>query len=250
MVTAAILIIGNEILSGRTKDTNINFIAKRLNDLGIDLLEVRIVPDSEQPIIEAVNALRATYRYVFTTGGIGGTHDDITAATMAKAFQVDLIENPLALAILQDYYQERFNTTRRRMALMPDGARLLNNPISTAPAFQMENVFCLAGMPSVMQGMFEALIPQLETAEPFYQRTIKCNLLEGMIGERLGQIQPEHPTVSIGSYPFYQLPENIGVNLVVRGKDKKNVMKAAEQIIEMIKSFGGLSSLDLPTVWD
>ena len=241
MITAAILIIGNEILSGRTKDTNINFIAERLNSLGIELLEVRIVPDNERQIIEAVNALRATYTYVFTTGGIGATHDDITAATIAKAFQVNLIENPRALAILREYYQERFNAIRRRMALMPEGASILENPVSTAPAFRMENVFCLAGMPSVMHGMFEALIPQLETAEPFYQNVITCNLAEGVIGERLGQIQGEHPTVSIGSYPFYQLP-NVGVNLVVRGKDKRKVSEATQALLKMVESFGGVLS--------
>ncbi|RZI46533.1 competence/damage-inducible protein A [Candidatus Finniella inopinata] len=241
MITAAILVIGNEILSGRTKDTNINFIAQRLSDLGIDLLEVRIVPDDEHQIIEAVNALRASYTYVFTTGGIGATHDDITAATIAKAFQVDLIENPMALAILKDYYQERFNNIRRRMALMPRGASLVDNPVSKAPAFQMENVFCLAGMPSVMQGMFEALTPQLETAEPFYQNIVTCNLAEGVIGQRLTEIQTEYPTVNIGSYPFYQLP-NVGVNLVVRGKDKKAISNATDAIIGMVKDFGGAIS--------
>jgi len=242
MITAAILVIGNEILSGRTKDTNINFIAERLSGLGIELLEVRVIPDNEGQIIEAVNALRAAYTYVFTAGGIGATHDDITAATIAKAFQVDLIESSMALGILREYYQERFNETRRRMALMPEGASLLDNPVSTAPAFQMENVFCLAGMPSVMQGMFEALIPQLEATEPFYQSMVTCNLAEGVIGERLGQIQIEYPTVSIGSYPFYHLPANIGVNLVVRGKDKRAISEATQEITKMVEDFGGTLS--------
>jgi molybdenum cofactor synthesis domain-containing protein len=236
-ITAAILVIGNEILSGRTQDTNVNYIAKHLEKLGIELLEVRIVPDYEHKIIEAINALRSTHRYVFTTGGIGATHDDITAATIAKAFKVELIENPVAVAILENYYQDRFNAIRRRMALMPKGSSLLDNPVSTAPAFRMENVFCLAGMPSVMQGMFEALIPQLEPSKPFCQNIITCNLAEGTIGERLGKIQSEHTEVTIGSYPFYQLP-NVGVNLVVRGKDKDKVSRATEAVIQMVEDFG------------
>jgi molybdenum cofactor synthesis domain-containing protein len=243
-ITAAILIIGNEILSGRTQDTNINYIAKNLEKLGIDLLEVRIVPDTEQPIIEAINSLRITYTYIFTTGGIGATHDDITAATIAKAFKVDLIENQEALGILVNYYQENFNSIRRRMALMPRGASLLKNPVSTAPAFRMENVFCLAGMPSVMRGMFEALTPQLKTSEPFSQNLVTCNLPEGIIGERLSQVQFDYPDVTIGSYPFYQ-PPNIGVNLVIRGKDQGKVSKATQAIIEMVKDFG--STPILPT---
>lgn len=243
-ITAAVLIIGNEILSGRTQDTNINFIAKHLEKLGIELAEVRIVPDYEKQIIEAVNALRSSYTYVFTTGGIGATHDDITAATIAKAFQVELTEHPDALKILENYYQDRFNSIRRRMALMPKGSTLLDNPVSTAPAFRIQNVFCLAGMPSVMQGMFEALIPHLETSEPFCQNIVTCNLAEGTIGERLSQIQDDYPLVSIGSYPFYQL-SNFGVNLVIRGKNKDIVTKATRSIIKMVEDFGSSPTLQI-----
>ncbi len=242
-ITAAILIIGNEVLSGRTQDINVAYIAKTLTKLGISLLEVRIVPDQEERIIEAVQALSSRYTYLFTTGGIGATHDDITAASVAKAFQIPLVENPKALTILQNYYGDRFNEIRRRMARMPVGSELISNPVSTAPAFQIHNVFCLAGMPSVMQKMFDSLVPQLKITTPFYHNTVTCNLMEGNIGKKLEEIQRDCPDVEIGSYPFYQL-DNVGVSLVIRGKDKRAIQKATCAIIEMVKSFEGDMTLE------
>ncbi len=235
--TAAIIIIGNEILSGRTQDTNIAYIAKKLASVGIDLLEVRVIPDEEDRIIDAVNEIRPRYTYVFTTGGIGATHDDITAASIAKAFQKPLVENEEALQILENHYKERFNTSRRRMAMMPEGVTLIENPVSKAPSFQIENVFVLAGMPSVMQGMLEYILPRLTTGKPFYYNTVTSGILEGTIAEKLTEVQNQHPGVSIGSYPFYTIP-NIGTSLVIRGQDKNLITKATEAVIAMVESFG------------
>ena len=242
-ITAAILIIGNEILSGRTQDTNVCYIAKNLSKLGIELLEVRVVPDDEGKIIEAVNTLRQTYTYVFTTGGIGATHDDITAASIAKAFGVNLVINPKAMAILKDYYQDDLNETRQRMALLPGGCDLIENPVSKAPAFRVGNVFCLAGMPSVMRGMFDFVMTQLETADPFYQTIITCELTEGIIGKKLGEIQQQYLEVNIGSYPFYQL-SHVGVSLVIRGQNKPLIGQATAAVLKMIESFGGTAKVE------
>ncbi|MBY0280735.1 MAG: competence/damage-inducible protein A [Alphaproteobacteria bacterium] len=248
--TAAIIVIGNEILSGRTQDTNIAYIGKRLGTAGIDLLEVRVIPDDEQRIIKTVNEIRPLYTYVFTTGGIGATHDDITAECIAKAFGRKLIENQEALAIIMDHYkgkfyqdQELFNGNRSRMAMMPEDVTLIKNPVSKAPSFQIENVYVLAGMPSVMQGMLETILPKLQKGEPFYYNTVTSNLLEGTIADRLTEIQNAYPMLSIGSYPFYQVP-NIGTSLVIRGQDKEMIQKATNEIIEMVKGFGATPQVE------
>ncbi len=250
--TAAIIIIGNEILSGRTQDTNIAYIGKKLAAIGVDLLEVRVIPDEEDRIINTVNDVRCSYTYVLTTGGIGATHDDITAASIAKAFDRPFVENQEALKILEEHYndtlwhhgsQVSFNESRRRMAMMPKGVTLIENPVSKAPAFQIENVFVLAGMPSVMQGMLEYVLPRLETGKPFYYNTVTSNVLEGTIAEKLTEIQNQYPEVSIGSYPFYKVPD-IGTSLVIRGQDKDIIIQATEDIIAMVKSFGGIPTIE------
>lgn len=244
-ITAAILIIGDEILSGRTQDINVSYIAQRLGELGIDLIEVRIVPDKEDHIGEAVNTLRERYAYVFTTGGIGATHDDITAASIAKAFNRNFVENEEALRILQDHYKERFNSIRRRMALMPEGITLIQNPVSGAPSFRIENVFVLAGMPTVMKGMFESLTPQLKCGALVFMSSVKSDVLEGNIADALAAIQNRYPMLAIGSYPFYQLP-HVGTTLVLRGRDKELLTQATNEVIEMVKSFGAEPVVELP----
>ena len=237
--TAAILIIGNEILSGRTQDTNVKFIAERLDKVGIRLREVRVIPDDEAAIIKTVNALRTQYTYIFTTGGIGATHDDITAACLAKTFNVPLEENAETFAILQNHYKEDFNASRRRMALMPRGSELLKNQICTATGFKIENVYCLAGMPSVMQNSFLLLLPSLEKGAPFVSNTVTCNLREGDIAETLTDIQNAHPFVEIGSYPFYRTPPDIGVSFVMHGADPVAVTAATNAVINMVENYGG-----------
>jgi molybdenum cofactor synthesis domain-containing protein len=242
--TAAILIIGNEILSGRTQDTNVKFIAERLDKAGIKLHEVRVIPDNEPVIIETVNTLRTQYTYVFTTGGIGATHDDITAACLAKAFNVPLEVNEETFAILQNHYKESFNASRQRMALMPRGSELLKNEICTATGFKIENVYCLAGMPTVMQNSFTLLLPSLKTGAPFISNTVTCNLREGDIAQALTDIQNAHSAVEIGSYPFYRTPPDIGTSFVVHGAEPVAVTHATNAVIDMVEQFGGTYTVD------
>ena len=242
--TAAILIIGNEILSGRTQDTNVKFIAERLDKAGIKLLEVRVIPDDESAIVETVNTLRAHYTYVFTTGGIGATHDDITAACLAKAFGVPLEINEETFTILQNHYKESFNASRQRMALMPRGSELLKNQICTATGFKIENVYCLAGMPTVMQNSFTLLLPSLKTGAPFVSNTVKCDLREGDIAQALTDIQNAYVSVEIGSYPFYRTPPDIGTSFVMHGADPVAVTNATNAVIAMVEQFGGTYTVD------
>ncbi|MGH6907771.1 MAG: competence/damage-inducible protein A [Aestuariivirga sp.] len=219
--TAAVLLIGDEILSGRTKDKNLGYIADYLNALGIDLLEARVVPDSEAEIAAAVNALRARYTYVLTTGGIGPTHDDITAESVAKAFNVPIGHDPGAVAILQDYFREigrEPNEARMRMARMPEGAVLIENPVSMAPGFQMENVFVMAGVPKIMQIMMDVIAPRLAKGVPMQSRSVEFLGGEGDIASPLSEIQDRYPSVAIGSYPF-QAPDGFATTLVLRSRD-------------------------------
>ncbi|MBM3632128.1 MAG: competence/damage-inducible protein A [Alphaproteobacteria bacterium] len=236
--TAAILVIGNEILSGRTQDANIQYLAKRLGDIGIRLNQARVIPDGRSQIISSVRELASSHTYVFTTGGIGYTHDDITAASLAEAFHVSLEENPRALSLLRDYYGEFLNDARRRMALIPIGATLIDNPISKAPAFQIENVFVLAGVPSVMQGMFESLIGRLTGGKPIQFATVNCSFSEGVIADELALLQGRYPEVEIGSYPYFKLGK-LGVSLVMRGIDVDSIQKATQDVCKMIQSLGG-----------
>jgi molybdenum cofactor synthesis domain-containing protein len=219
--TAAVLLIGNEVLSGRTKDKNLGFIADYLTVLGIDLMEARVVADIEGDIVEAVNALRRRYTYVFTTGGIGPTHDDITADAMAKAFGVGISHHPEAMEILLKFFAEigrEANEARLRMARVPDGASLIYNRVSKAPGFRIDNVFVLAGVPKVMQAMMDEIAPQLAGGVPVLSRTIRFEGGEGDIAKPLHEVQQRFPAISIGSYPF-ESERGFNTNLVLRGRD-------------------------------
>jgi len=239
-VTAAVLVIGNEILSGRTKDANLPYLAEELNKIGVRLMEARVVPDIEARIVESVNALRAHYDYVFTTGGIGPTHDDITAECVAKAFNVRLLRHPEAVRILTRQYKNPsdLNEARLRMANVPDGGELIDNPVSGAPGFQIGNVFVMAGVPSIMQAMFQGVKNRVVGGAPMRSRTIATNLPEGKIAEGLTALQNMHPEVEIGSYPFFRLGR-FGVSLVIRGIDQVAVDTTAEELRRMLMNLGG-----------
>lgn len=202
VITAGFVVIGDEILSGRTKDKNIGFLADYLTSLGIDLCEVRIVPDVQAKIVEAVNALRSEYTYVFTSGGIGPTHDDITADAIAAAFDVSIDLDPRAYKLLADHYgEENFTPARQRMARIPDGADLIKNSVSIAPGFKIGNVHVMAGVPSIMQAMMDAIAPTLDTGKKMLSTTVDVPLPESKIAMELGEIQKTYPQTSIGSYP-------------------------------------------------
>jgi molybdenum cofactor synthesis domain-containing protein len=232
------LVIGDEILSGRTQDTNLNTLAKFLAALGIDLKEARVVPDAEADIVAAVNALRASYDYVFTTGGIGPTHDDITADAIAKAFGVPIDHHPEALALLEPRYKPgEFNEMRRRMARIPQGGILIRNSVSAAPGFQLENVFVMAGVPLIMRAMLEDVAPRLRRGAPVHTRTVTAHIAEGRIAAALARTQVEHKSVAIGSYPFYR-EDGFGTQLVVRGRDLQAVEAAGEAIEAALRAEG------------
>ncbi|WP_421729813.1 competence/damage-inducible protein A [Brevundimonas sp.] len=220
--TAAVLIIGDEILSGRTADTNLNTIARFLAALGIDLKEARTVGDVPAQIVSALNALRATHDYVFTTGGIGPTHDDITADCVAEAFGVPLLEHPEAVAILERRYADGdFNAARRRMTRVPQGGTLIANPVSDAPGFQVENVFVMAGVPKIMTAMLEDVAPRLRTGAVVHSRALRVvGVGEGAVAATLTAAARADRDLSFGSYPFGVGSDGeIGTNLVVRGRD-------------------------------
>ncbi len=219
--TACLIIIGNEVLSGRTQDKNLSWIAKQLNDTGVKLTESRIIPDIEQVIINTVNTCRKSFTYVFTTGGIGPTHDDITSACIAKAFGVPIERNRQAAAILEKHYtKEMLNEARLKMAEIPVGARLIPNPVSAAPGFCLENVYVMAGVPSIMQAMFGFVIPELKGGAKTLSRTLSAYITEGTIAEKLTQIQNQSPEVEIGSYPFIR-NQRLGTSLVSRSTNEK-----------------------------
>ncbi|TSJ63251.1 competence/damage-inducible protein A [Starkeya sp. 3C] len=234
-VTAAILVIGDEILSGRTKDRNIGYIAEYLTTLGIDVREVRVVPDVEEEIVAAVNALRARYTYLFTTGGIGPTHDDITADSVAKAFGVSIDVDPRARAMLLEYIKaEDLNEARLRMARIPDGAELVPNPVSKAPGFWIGNVIVMAGVPTIMQAMLDQVAPKLRTGVRMLSETILANAREGDVGGPLRIIAEAHPEVTIGSYPFMGEDGRPNTNLVVRSRDPRKLAAALVEVQAMV----------------
>lgn len=233
--TAAVLLIGDEILSGRTKDKNLGFIADYMTALGIDLREARLVPDVEEEIVAALNALRHRYSYVFTTGGIGPTHDDITADAVARAFGVPCEHDPRAVEILLAYFQEMGrepNEARMRMARMPRGASLIDNPVSKAPGFQIGNVFVMAGVPKIMNAMMEDVATRLTRGVPMISRTVEFRGGEGDAAKPLGEIQKAFPTVVIGSYPF-QAPDGFATNLVLRSRDAALLEQAYQAVCRM-----------------
>ena len=241
IVTAALIIIGNEILSGRTRDANLQFVAEHLNEIGVRLMEVRVVPDVSATIAEAVNALRSRFDYVFTTGGIGPTHDDITAASVAEAFGVPLVRNADAVARLESFYAGGdldINEARLGMADMPVGAVLVDNPVSGAPGFQLENVFVFAGVPNIMQAMFEGVRHRLVGGEPMLSRTIAVDLPEGAIAASLAALQDRHEGVEIGSYPYYR-SRTFGVKLVLRSTDTEKLAAATADLLRALANQGG-----------
>jgi molybdenum cofactor synthesis domain-containing protein len=236
-ITAAILVIGDEILSGRTKDKNIGYIAEYLTNIGIDLKQVRVVPDDEADIVDALNALRARFTYVFTTGGIGPTHDDITADCVAKAFGVAIEHDPRAVAMLMERYKpEEVNEARMRMARIPHGADLIENPISRAPGFKLGNVIVMAGVPNIMQAMLDNVSPTLETGAKMLAESIDANgLPEGVYAAALGEVAKSHASVSIGSYPSF-INGGFRNQIVVRGKDADAVKAAVAAVQTAISS--------------
>ncbi len=226
IITAAVLVIGDEILSGRTKDKNIGYIADHLTAIGIQLKEVRVVPDEEVEIVGAVNALRARYTYVFTTGGIGPTHDDITSDCIAKAFGVGIDVDPRALAIMKPHYEKRgleMTPARLRMARLPFGSELVANSVSVAPGFRLGNVIVMAGIPNIMQVMLDAVTPQLKTGRKMLSSTIELLRPEGEIAEMFGAHQQEFPDVSMGSYPFTRESSVFGTHLVLRSTSQERL---------------------------
>ncbi|MGH6991393.1 MAG: competence/damage-inducible protein A, partial [Stellaceae bacterium] len=228
IITAAVLVIGDEILSGRTQDTNLNFIAKYLATYGVDLAEARIVGDIRQEIIAALNVLRARYDYVITTGGIGPTHDDITADCVAEAFGVKLYEHPEIIEMMATRWRGELNAARRRMARVPEGGSLVRNSVQGPPGFQIGNVFVLAGVPMVMRGMMDDVVPRLRTGAVVVSRTVRVEGAgEGVIAEPLEALAKANPELSIGSYPFFG-PQGYGANLVVRGRDPAAVERTVE----------------------
>ena len=237
IVTAAVLVIGDEILSGRTKDKNIGYIADFLTALGVDLKEVRVVSDDEPAVVEALNALRHTYTYVFTTGGIGPTHDDITADCVAKAFGVALPYHPEAVAILKARMAKtggELNEARMRMARIPEGAALVANKVSGAPGFWIGNVITMAGVPSVMQGMLDEVGPKLKTGAKLISETIRGDVKEGDVGTELGLIAKAHPGALIGSYPFFDEKLGPNTNIVVRARDAETLQTVKAAVENML----------------
>ena len=240
--TAAVLLIGDELLSGRTRDVNLQQIADFLVPMGIPVKECRTVSDEQDDIVEAVNALRAKYTYVFTTGGIGPTHDDITADAIAAAFGVKAYENPEALAILEARYTamgREFTAPRRRMARTPEGAILVKNPVSGAPGFQMENVFTLAGVPSIARAMLDDIEHRLESGAVVHTVSMRgAGGQEGDLAVPLGELAQTMPEVSLGSYPWFKSLEDHGVTLVARSTDKDAVERAATGMHDLFEGLG------------
>jgi len=237
--TACVLVIGNEVLSGRTQDANINYLASELTKLGIQLAECRIIRDIEDEIVNTVNQCRAKYTYVFTTGGIGSTHDDITAQSVAKAFGLEFGINPEAERILLAHYGDKANESRMRMAMTPVGAHLIDNPVSTAPGFRVENVYVMAGVPVIARAMFDGVKGTLAGGKMMVSKTVSTiGVSEGMIAVELGDVAKAHADVDIGSYPFLKMGK-FGTNLVVRGENMNLVEAACADLRAMITAAGG-----------
>jgi len=239
MSTAAVIIIGNEILSGRTRDANLPFLGKRLAELGINLLEVSIIPDEEHTIINTVNHYRQKFTYVFTTGGIGPTHDDISTVSVAKAFNRPLEKNSEAAGYLESFYEPgTINEARLKMAYIPVGATLIKNPVSAAPGFQLENVFVLPGVPEILQAMFDGISDRLVGGPPVLTRSISTDLRESILAEGLGLIQKQFQEVAIGSYPYFRMGR-LGVNLVMRSTLAANLDRVYKDIESLVHQLGG-----------
>ncbi len=233
--TACLIIIGNEVLSGRTQDKNLAWIAIELNKLGIRLMETRIIPDIGQTIITCVNSCRRQFDMVFTTGGIGPTHDDITSENIAKAFGVPLIRHPEAKALLEKHYPpEQINEARMKMADIPEGATLIHNPVSAAPGYKMENVYVMAGVPRIMQAMFDGIKHSFAGGAPMISASVSAFITEGSIAEDLGRIQDQFPTVEIGSYPFVR-QQKLGTSLVARSTDVETLAECKALLVTLFR---------------
>ena len=233
-VNAAILIIGNEILSGRTQDTNTSTLATWLNSIGVKVEEVRVIPDVEKTIVETLNTLRTTYDYVFTTGGIGPTHDDITAESVSKAFGLKYEIHKEAFKILAAYYKPgEFNKGRQKMVWMPENANLILNPTSGAPGFSVENVFCLPGVPSILKSMLGGLTNRIVGGKPILSLTISLRTVESEIANSLTKVQDQNQDVEIGSYPFFQAGK-LGVSIVIRSEDESRIDNCSSQILDFV----------------
>lgn len=240
ILTAAMLVIGDEILSGRTRDRNIAHLAEIMTAIGVDLKEVRIIPDDEDAIVAAVNALRARYDYVFTTGGIGPTHDDITADSIARAFGVPCEYDARAFAMLEENYRRRgveFTSARKRMARMPLGAAHIDNPVSVAPGFRIGNVYVMAGVPAVFQAMLDTVAPTLKTGRKLLSVAVNCPFGEGLIGEPLAAIQKAHPDTIIGSYPK-SFEGKFSTDIVIRSRSAEAMGRAEAEVAAMVASLG------------
>ena len=234
-VNAAILIIGNEILSGRTQDTNTSTLANWLNSIGVKVEEVRVIPDLEEKIIETLNTLRSKYDYVFTTGGIGPTHDDITAQSVSKTFGLKYEIHKEAFKILEAYYKPgEFNDGRQKMAWMPENANLILNPTSGAPGFSVENVFSLPGVPSILKSMLGGLKNSIVGGDPIKSLTISLKTVESEIAESLSEVQNKNKDVEIGSYPFFHAGK-LGVSIVIRSEDQKKIDHCNSQILKFVE---------------
>ena len=233
-VNAAILIIGNEILSGRTQDTNTSTLATWLNSIGVKVAEARVVPDEEKVIVDTLNHLRKTYNYVFTTGGIGPTHDDITAQSVSKAFNIKYEIHKEAFKILEAYYNPgEFNEGRQKMVKMPEKANLILNPTSGAPGFNVDNVFCLPGVPSILKSMLGGLKNKIVGGEPILNHTISLKTVESEIANSLTKVQDQNKDVEIGSYPFFHAGK-LGVSIVIRSEDQSKIDECKSQIFEFV----------------
>ena len=234
-VNASILIIGNEILSGRTQDTNTSTLAIWLNSIGVNVSEVRVIPDEEKIIVDTLNLLRTTYDYVFTTGGIGPTHDDITAQSVSKAFGIKYEVHKEAFKILEAYYQPgEFNKGRQKMTWMPSKANLILNPTSGAPGFNVENVFCLPGVPSILKSMLGGIKDKIIGGKPIMSSTISLRTVESEIASSLTKLQNENSEVEIGSYPFFHAGK-LGVSIVVRSENQSKIDQCNSQILKFVK---------------
>lgn len=235
-VTACVLIIGNEILSGRTQDVNLAYLAKALNEVGVRVTEARVIRDEEAAIVDAVNACRAAYDYVFTTGGIGPTHDDITSACIARAFGVPVVRDPAAEAVMRVHYGDvGINEARLKMADVPQGAELIENPVSSAPGFQIGNVIVLPGVPRILQAMVDGLKGRLRGGAPVLSRTVSAFTTESSIAAGLSAVQDRHGAVEIGSYPFVR-SGRFGTSLVSRCSDRAALEAAVADIIALLKA--------------
>ena len=233
-VNAAILIIGNEILSGRTQDTNTSTLATWLNSIGVKVKEVRVIPDEEKIIVNTLNLLRKNYNYVFTTGGIGPTHDDITAESVSKAFNLNYEIHKEAFKILESYYKPgEFNEGRQKMVKMPKDAELILNPTSGAPGFNVENVFCLPGVPSILESMLGGLKNKIVGGEPILSHTISLKTVESEIANSLTKVQQENKDVEIGSYPFFHAGK-LGVSIVLRSENQNRINDCNSQILKFV----------------